>query len=288
MMIMDCQTTRSNYRTFVVAGRVRMDQNNRLTFDRIEYLFFSRKPDRSMLFEQIEKKKREFTDKYVMVDPSRPELARFRDIVGQVKTVNMSGRALVEFMDYHLNVGWYDIDPTFLKIVDKPAPKAVKPEAKKVPAKPKPTGEAASAAGKTPAAKASASAAKPGKPSVAEILAAARAGKGEAASAAVKAKPPTTPATGQPAAPKPAAVDRSKMSVADMLAAARAGGAGGAAKPQAAPPVAKPQAVPVPVEEETATAAAPTPHPVKSTEKIDKSKMSIADMIAWCQQHDAK
>ena len=29
-----------------------------------------------------------------MVDASRPELARFKDIVGQVKTVNMSGKRL--------------------------------------------------------------------------------------------------------------------------------------------------------------------------------------------------
>ena len=65
------------------------------------------------------------------MDATRPELARFRDIVGRVKTVNMSGRALVEFDDYHLNVGWYDIDPEFLKVVDKPPPKAPKPEVKK-------------------------------------------------------------------------------------------------------------------------------------------------------------
>ena len=45
--------------------------------------------------QQIENKKRQYTDKYVMVDASRPELARFKDAVGQVKTVNMSGRALV-------------------------------------------------------------------------------------------------------------------------------------------------------------------------------------------------
>ena len=36
----------------------------------------------------------DYTDKYVMVDASRPELARFKDIVGQVKTVNMSGKRL--------------------------------------------------------------------------------------------------------------------------------------------------------------------------------------------------
>ena len=50
-----------------------------------------------MVFEQIEKLKRDYTDKFVEVDASRPELARFKNITGQVKTVNMSGRALVEF-----------------------------------------------------------------------------------------------------------------------------------------------------------------------------------------------
>src|SRR3954467_7325855 len=82
-------------------------------------------------FEQIEQMKRDYTDKYVLVDATRPELARFRDVVGRVKTVNMSGRALVEFDDYHVNIGWYDIDPEFLKVVDQPPPKAPKIEAKK-------------------------------------------------------------------------------------------------------------------------------------------------------------
>ena len=72
------------------------------------------------MFEQIERTKQQYTDKYVVVDATRPELARFRDVVGRVKTVNMSGRALVEFDDYHLNIGRYDIAPEFLKVVDKP------------------------------------------------------------------------------------------------------------------------------------------------------------------------
>jgi hypothetical protein len=239
-----------------------------------------------MSFDQIEKMKRQYTDKYVVVDAARPELARFRDVVGRVKTVNMSGRALVEFDDYHLNIGWYDIDPEFLKVVDKPPPKEKKAEAKKPAAK-------AEAAPKTAAAKPAAKPAAPkgGKMSVADMLAAARAGGapkagGEAPSETAKAKP--APAAEKPAAPK---VDRSKMSVADMLAAARAGGAAGSAPAKPAAP-AKPKPPPEPVaEEEEAPAApvvekkAPTP---KSSEKIDKSKMSIDDMIAWCREHDAK
>jgi hypothetical protein len=252
-----------------------------------------------MHVEQIERKKREYTDKYVMVDASQPELARFKDIVGQVKTVNMSGRALVEFMDYHLNIGWYDIDPDFLKVVDKPPPKVEKPPVKKPAAK----AEAAPAATKTPdkekpqAAPAKAA----GKPSVADILAAARAGKAGGAPAKTQAEsaPAAPKAEAAPAPEKSAAakVDRSKMSVADMIAAARAGGAQGTAAAPAAP---KPQAKATPsAEEAPAAEEAPVEEPVieappaakpaaKSTEKVDKSKMSIGDILAWCREHDAK
>ena len=186
--------------------------------------------------EQIEKMKRQYTDKYVLVDATRPELARFRDVVGRVKTVNMSGRALVEFDDYHLNTGWFDIAPEFLKVIDKPPPKAPKVEVKKPAAKV----EAKPAAAKAPAGGAAA-----GKSSVADILAAARGGK---------------------AAPAKAA---------------------GAAKPQAAGAAA--------VEEEAVEAApvakvAPAPAVAAASGKVrpvDKSKMSIDDMVAYCREHDA-
>ncbi len=49
--------------------------------------------------------KREWTDQYVEVHPERPELARFRGIVGRVVTVNRNGKALVDFQDG----AWYDI-----------------------------------------------------------------------------------------------------------------------------------------------------------------------------------
>src|SRR5690349_24537406 len=75
-----------------------------------------------MIFEHIEKLKKQYTDKYVVVDESRPELQRFHGQTGNVKTVNMSGRALVEFDGYN-NIGWYDIDPSFLRVVPAPAPK---------------------------------------------------------------------------------------------------------------------------------------------------------------------
>src|SRR5580704_17124698 len=120
------------------------------------------------MFEQIEKLKAEYTDKFVVVDATRPELARFSGFTGVVKTVNMSGRALVQF-DAWANIGWYDIDPSFLKVVPKPE---VKPEAEKkhdAPAKK----AAAPAAKAAPSEKA---APVPGaKQSTADILPAARA-----------------------------------------------------------------------------------------------------------------
>jgi hypothetical protein len=49
--------------------------------------------------------KREWSDQYVEVNPERPELARFRGIVGRVVTVNRNNKALIDFQDG----GWYDI-----------------------------------------------------------------------------------------------------------------------------------------------------------------------------------
>ena len=82
---------------------------------------------------KAEKLKRDYTDKYVVVDATRPELHRFRNFTGFVKTVNMNGRALVEFGEDN-NIGWYDIELDFLKVVDKPEPK--EPEAKAAKASP--------------------------------------------------------------------------------------------------------------------------------------------------------
>src|SRR6476619_3317245 len=117
-----------------------------------------------MFGDKIEQMKRDFTDKYVLVDATRPELARFRDVVGRVKTVNMNGRALVEFDEYHLNIGWFDIAPEYLKVVDKPPPKAAKVEAKKAAPAAKKGGGPAAEVSPAPAA----SPAKGGKPSVAD------------------------------------------------------------------------------------------------------------------------
>jgi hypothetical protein len=240
------------------------------------------------MVDQIDELKRKYTDKYVVVDQQRPELARFRDTYGQVKTVNMSGRALVEFADYHLNIGWYDIDPSYLKLIE--APLAPKPK-EAAPAK-APAGEPASAGGSARA-KPKPAAPAAGKQSTADILAALRGGgaaaktqaAGEGASTGKSA--PAKPAARKPAAAPAGKADRSKMSVADMLAAARAGKAAGGA-----PPAAKLQPGPEPVEEapagEPASAGGETVKaPPSSSGPIDKKTMSIEQMIAWCRQHDS-
>jgi hypothetical protein len=249
-----------------------------------------------MVFPNIEKIKQDYTDKYVMVDPQRPELARFADVVGQVKTVNMSGRALVEFLDYHLNTGWYDIELEFLKVVEKPLPKE-KTE-KPVPKKPqdKPEGKAAPTTGDKQIADAKATpgvapTSKEGKPSTVDILAKLKGGAGAA---------PAAPAAKKEASLKPAAapgeggkVDRAKMSVADMIAAAKGGAA---AKSEPAPVQDVPSPGPSIPEAEAAApapaapaAAPPSPSPKAEggVVKIDKSGMSIDAMVAYCREKDA-
>jgi hypothetical protein len=56
-------------------------------------------------FERIDELRKEWLDQYVRVNPQCPELARFKDIVGRVVTVNYNGKAVVDFQDG----GWYDI-----------------------------------------------------------------------------------------------------------------------------------------------------------------------------------
>lgn len=203
-----------------------------------------------MVFEHIEKLKQEYTDKYVTVDETRPELKRFGGMTGTVRTVNMSGRALVEF-DAYANIGWYDIDVDFLKVIDKPLPK---PEGKKAEAKASPKAPAADAKA-APAAKPASG----GGMSVADMLAAAR---GKGGGAAPVAKPSSAAdimaaARSQKGGAAPAKADPKSMSVADMLAAARGEKSGGGAAPAA--------------KEASAPAAAP---------KKDPKSMSVAEMLA--------
>jgi hypothetical protein len=105
-----------------------------------------------MSIDLAEKLKAKLTDKYVVVDASVPELRRFADWTGKVKTVNMNCRALVQF-DGPADIGWYDIDPAYLTVVDGPRPKPAKAEAKpaKAAAAPaKPAAATAPTGGKSP------------------------------------------------------------------------------------------------------------------------------------------
>ncbi|HZZ28801.1 MAG TPA: hypothetical protein VFE46_12435 [Pirellulales bacterium] len=261
-----------------------------------------------MVFEHIEKLKRAFTDKYVVVDATRPELARFANAIGLIKTVNMSGRALVEFDQYD-NIGWYDIELDFLKVVPQPEPKLA--EAKKEAAgkaatqkgTEKVTAPAASA-GQVAAAKAAAKPAAPaaGKPSTADILAAARVKKrtgepvaGTQAAPAAKTAPAAAPKVASPAA-KPA--PDGKLSTTDVLAMARGKGAApapaasaaAAAKPVAKATVKPDEPAPITPEEaeEPVAEAAPVVEPAKPIKKAagGPKPTTTAEKIAYCRQVD--
>jgi hypothetical protein len=253
------------------------------------------------VFDQVEKLKQDFTDKYVVVDDSVPELARFAGHVGQVKTVNMNGRALVQF-DAWSNVGWYDIELDYLKVVPKPE---VAAEAQKHDTKgeaPRPATKAAPAAQPgekklsplemarmqgaakgasakpAPAGAAEKSAAPPGgaKRSTADILAAARGGK-------------VAPTAGTEKAAETTA--KARPSTADILAAARAKKS--AEPPAGEAPAASEATQPAPP---TATEAPPpaAPAPAKAQPAAAKPALapgqrpSVSEILAWCRQHDAK
>ena len=206
------------------------------------------------MFDVVERLKTEWTDRYVVVDSLAPELARFARATGLVKTVNMNGRCLVEFDQYN-NIGWYDIDPSFLKIVPKPLPKPVEPKAAKTdaPPKPAPTSKAA-----TPAATSGVK-----KPSVAEILAKARAGK-----AAASESPDSQSAATVIASP------------AESIAPA----AVVAPPPIASPP---PPASPLPTTSPLPPAS-PATTALKQTVASGPMPTTTAEKIAWCRVHDAQ
>ncbi|NIP85698.1 MAG: hypothetical protein GTO03_09100 [Planctomycetales bacterium] len=256
-----------------------------------------------MVFEHIEQLKRDYTDKFVLVDDSRPELARFQGTPGRVKTVNMNGKALVEFAA-DANIGWYDIDVDFLRVVERPVPRepekkaavAKKPAAAKAAGPPAAGGKKLSplemarlqgAAGKgKPAAGESPAAGKPSgegkKMGTADILAAARGGTAGAAE---------PPAAKKPA---PAAKEPAQMSVAEKLAMLRGEkGAAAPAAPQAEPaaPAAAEDAEGASQEqvsqEGAAQEGADAPVPATPAAAVDRGSMSVAEMIAWCRQHDA-
>jgi hypothetical protein len=221
------------------------------------------------MFDVIERLKSEWTDKYVVINSSAPELARFAHATGTVKTVNMNGRCLVEFDQFN-NTGWYDIDPAALKIVTEPLPKP----AEKEPAK-------AAASAKPAAAKPAAKAGGAGKPSTADILAAARAkASGGAAPAAKPAAAKSAPAEKKSAAPAAAG---GKLSTAEILARARAAKAGAAAPVVQAEDEAQNETEPT-----VAQVAAPKPAAKKPAAAGGQLPTTTAEKVAWCRQHDAK
>jgi hypothetical protein len=224
------------------------------------------------MFDQIEKLKTELTDKYVLVDETIPELARFEGHVGQVKTVNMNGRALVQFDTWN-NIGWYDIEVDCLRVVPKPDPAATAAK-----------GHDAKKEAPRAAAKPAAAAAAPGEKKLSPLEMARMQGAAKGGAAPAKA---AAPAKDKPAAAKPAApAAGGKKSVADILAAARANKpAGGAPAASAAAPAA---AEPV---EEPAAEAAPAPvaaKPAGKTTLKPGQRPSVPEILAWCREHDTK
>jgi hypothetical protein len=70
-----------------------------------------------MSIQRAEELKREWTDRHVRIRRGVPELQRFDGLVGQVRTVNMNCRLLIEF-DTPADISWYDIDPQFVTLVE--------------------------------------------------------------------------------------------------------------------------------------------------------------------------
>lgn len=178
--------------------------------------------------DKAERLKKELTDKWVVVAAGAPELKRFANLTGKVKTVNMNCRALVEF-DGAVDIGWYDIDTSYLTVVDAPKPKKVeahgeaKPAAKAAPAVAKPAAGGGSPLDKIRGAAAKpAAAAAPAAPAGGSPLDKIRAAGSKPAAApaaggspldkiraaAKPAAPAETPAPAAEAAPAPAATPK--------------------------------------------------------------------------------
>lgn len=213
-----------------------------------------------MSIAQAEELKSRFTDKYVVVQDGVPELRRFSGLTGTVKTVNMNCRALVQF-DGPADIAWYDIDPSYLKVVDAPLPKkkaeghAPKAEVAAKPAVVKP------AADKSVAAKPAAAGGK----SPLELARAQAAAK-----AAGGAAPATAPASGEK--------KLSPLELARQQGAAKA-------KPAADKPVesaASPAVAPAPAEPAPAPATVP-----KASGAAPAKPGSTAEILALARQQGA-
>ena len=214
------------------------------------------------MFDVIERLKAEWTDKYVVIDSPAPELSRFAKTTGTVRAVNMNGRCLVEFDQFN-NIGWYDIDPSHLKIVTEPLPK---PE--------KPTKAKAAPTAKTSSPKADSSQ----KKSASDILAAAKSGgskptgKLSAADMLAAARDGTSKPAGKP-------------SVADILAVARKG------QTPPTPETIDPTPEESPPPEETIVseeALKQNDSPQVEESPAGDLPTTTADKLAWCRQHDTQ
>ncbi len=212
-----------------------------------------------MVFQHIENLQQEYTDKYVVVDQEQPELLRFNGMTGIVRTVNMNGRALVEFDGYN-NIGWYDIDIDFLRVIDEPLPEDAKEE------KPEATRKE-DKEDKAPSELKKAREKDSGEMSVDEILAAA---KGESANSA---------------APETGTSDAAAMSVDDILAAARTGSDGGSETASDDEPADEDS--PVAVEQEAAEEEVVV-EAEEPTAPAGELPTDIDEIIAYCQRVDGK
>ncbi|MEZ6063327.1 MAG: hypothetical protein R3C19_23515 [Planctomycetaceae bacterium] len=217
-----------------------------------------------MSIERAEQLKRELTDKWVVVAAATPELRRFAEYTGRVKTVNMNCRALVEF-DGPVDISWYDIDPAFLTVVDAPKPKKdagshAKPAAKAAPES-KPASKPAAGGSPLDAIRASGGGAKP-KPAPAggSPLDKIRASAGGAASAPAK-----KPAGGSPldqiraSAGGAAAAPEKKPAGGSPLDQIRASAGGGGAAPAVPAKKAEPKQQAAASDEPKADAGTSTP-----------------------------
>ncbi|HYT87213.1 MAG TPA: hypothetical protein VEL76_00705 [Gemmataceae bacterium] len=76
----------------------------------------------------VQSLRREWTDQFVKVNPTQPELRRFlkkhdkpgEDLIGRVITVNYNGKAVIDFQDG----GWYDITASEEYLTKVPADQA--------------------------------------------------------------------------------------------------------------------------------------------------------------------
>ncbi len=261
-------------------------------------------------FAEVEQLKKDLTDRYVVVQDGIPELRRFQGRTGFIKTVNMSGRALVQF-DGSEDIAWYDIEPTYLKVVTAPPAKSTEkkgtdaPAAEKVTATEK-TPAAAKPAGKSPLemarAQGAAGATKPAAAKAAETpvvaagtqkkLSPLELARQQGAAGSAPAKPAA--ASAAPAAEKPAAVQPAPTAAASgkklsPLELARQQGAAGSGPKTATPPPAK-AAAPAPAEVAKPVAAptpAPSVKPASSSGVSVKTPATTAEILALARQQGA-